>query len=391
VVGLFEYWNPKKTFGRTPIDKRKSELGNPKSTLLEFAHPFKLELMNSDLRTHIELNRRETIVLKYLFQGLTSKQISKKTKIAIHFVNAARQLLLKKFQARTTIHLIAIASTDHANFLMLDVKVSRPYSEIDATMTSIILLILQGFQHKEISNQLNLSVREVEYRRSKFVRVAAIQNPADFVKKCFEHGLFVTTPFCYHPSFKNVYGVRTKILSLEASNFPKCFNYSQLNHTGFLYLDFQNRFQYEFNSSLNTTDSIRILVKLMHISDVPRSAVATFVGLSTINWEHEFNYDPFNNAVMRLEGLKHLVNSPHFRWNIQIAQSHTIQTMVQLVIIEYLVQKNTEDEVLKLLNISQSEFRQHIQKALESWHCKSLIGLLVTFVHLNFFASKNLT
>jgi DNA-binding NarL/FixJ family response regulator len=62
-------------------------------------------------------------------------------------------------------------------------------SKLSVREKEIARLVAHGFRSKQIAGRLGLSVRTVENHRSRFMKRLGLDNVADLVRWCFQHGL----------------------------------------------------------------------------------------------------------------------------------------------------------------------------------------------------------
>lgn len=97
------------------ISSNQEDLEESKSQLLNF-RTGKIIPIEVSRKVEVELTRREIEILKYVKDGLLSKEISNKLAISVHTVNTHRQRFLEKLGANNSLEAVIFA----AKFGLLD-------------------------------------------------------------------------------------------------------------------------------------------------------------------------------------------------------------------------------------------------------------------------------
>lgn len=97
------------------VSSNQDVLEESKSQLLNF-RTGKIIPIEASSKVQVELTRREIEILKYVKDGLLSKEISNKLAISVHTVNTHRQRFLEKLGAKNSLEAVIFA----AKFGLLD-------------------------------------------------------------------------------------------------------------------------------------------------------------------------------------------------------------------------------------------------------------------------------
>ncbi|MBN2337267.1 MAG: response regulator transcription factor [Acidobacteria bacterium] len=123
--------------------------------------------------------------------------------VAEAFRAGARGYLLKRSAASELLAAIrAVLKGDHyvsplvtRNALELLISSAKPGSKFSDRMSprqrEVLQLVAEGRSRKEIASILNISVKTVEYHKSKLMRELNLQGAADFTRYAIEHGIIM--------------------------------------------------------------------------------------------------------------------------------------------------------------------------------------------------------
>jgi len=341
------------------------------------------------MRSKINLTEQEGKVLELIIRKKTSVQISQLTSIPLGTINGYRRRLKNKFGAKSNVHLIVLAILEHRFYKLLGVSNYKKLN-LNSHDRNILFLFLKGLTGQEIASELQISERAVEYARQKFMLDTQNKGDVGFVRACIECGLLVVLPVRFH--FKEFFmlGEYFNVYKLRKSDARIRIQSNTINPTGFLYLDFENRFWFEctgdYKKERKIVDSIttslflsglskKYILDLLQSKTVPIGEIVESVSHDVDLISHKEFVDFYKTRKQ----LKPVINP---------ATVSNVLTAGQVVLIDLIGKGVPEREIYERMRSKKKYVDEHIKIILEMWSAKTILGVYMTFIHLNFIPRK---
>jgi len=346
--------------------------------------------MSPDLRCFVLLKAREDQVLRLILKDYGIEEISKKIDSSIPVVKKSRRILFEKFRARTVIHLIVIAILERKYFdVLIDQNSPNKKMHFDRAELEIAFLVLQGRMNDEISALTGLSIKSVEYKRLKLRQKLNANGHADFVRKCLQYGLLVMSPlkYCFKSTFVDNVKIKTNYVATNAIMTEQ--NYDNINDTGFLYLDYLNRFFYVYHTQEDCLRKTTAMIIALCLSDFnaeyikrayySRKCLSNSLIGSMIDSVKEYDTKLFVKEEIDKGNVKiNTIKNAPWPENYSLGQRFILQQSLE---------GGVSDKTLIRLRMSRKAFNQNVKRVRKMWGSPTDIGVLMTFLHLDYLSN----
>ncbi len=343
------------------------------------------------MRSRIELTEKEDKVLGLIVQKKTTLQISKITQIPSGTINGYRRKIKEKFGAKSNLHLIVLAILQYRFYKLLGEIEFKKY-QITERETKVLFHFLKGFSSQEIAASFRVSVRSVEYTRQKFLLDTRSHGDAGFVKSCLEIGLLTLLPVRFNFKEYFILGKNINIYKLKKADVKIPIYTKQMNPSGFVYLDFENRFVFEcigdYKNERKVAESISTALFLSGFSEenVGSQLSSTTVPIEEIVKSVAMNID--------LTSHEEFVNFYKKRGQLVPILDHeaisNVLTAGQIILVDLIAKGKSQAEIYKQMRSNNEYIDEHINLILEMWNSTTILGVYITFIHLNFIPRKKL-
>lgn len=342
--------------------------------------------MNSNLRSNIILTKTEEYVLKSIVQGRTTIDIVQALKSSRGVINSVRASLKEKFGAKSDIHLIVLAILEKKYFLLLgDINYSP--RELEDRERDTLILSLKGYTNPEIANEFGISRRTIVNVKTKL----AIAGKPGLVKRAIELGILIIFPVIYRMETIEVFGQETRVYKLNRRRVTQRLKFSNINHTGFIYVDYLNRFTFTQTSIFRSNE----LYMASLVTSVKLSGYDDLVIQNLIDSETESVQDALNrvnaniNFIPLNEYLRCCILFKNIEINSRPAHYPSAFILGQRLILKYLAEGLTDEEVMRRTKMSKSVFKEQLKILKIVWSSNSILSIYVTFLHLNYLQLEN--
>lgn len=333
----------------------------------------------------ISLSEKQRTILEHIVQGHSTTEINLQTGFTESSIKAIRRNLLELFNANSNIHLITLAILE-ADFFKILGRIRFKRIDIDSDTLDVVLLTLQGYKNREIIEALQFPKRKVEYLKAKYRKTLGIERDSDFVKKSIEAGLLVVFPVHYHFKDLEMFSTANKKYKIESDNVKIVWKSQDLNSTGFVYIDYLNRFCFLYRATFRDPKQMdHEFVLAMMLSDFDERAIQrNFISeFESVQVDLELFGSFFRKKRMD-RMLFNLTSSEKLKLNILPAPSPSFFTKGQIILVGYLVRGYTEEQILKAMKLHQETFKDQLDILFLHWNSHSLLGVYLTFLHLDY-------
>ncbi|XOV68619.1 MAG: helix-turn-helix transcriptional regulator [Fluviicola sp.] len=343
------------------------------------------------MRSKVELTEEEGKVLELIIRQKTSQQISTLTNIPLGTINGYRRRLRNKFGAKSNVHLIVLAVLEHRFYKLIGANKFKR-QKITNRDRNILFLFLKGLSGQEIAAELRISERAVEYARQKFMLDNQNQGDVGFVKACIECGVLVILPVRFHFKEYFMLGEYINVYKLRKSDVRITIETNTINSTGFLYLDFENRFWFEctgdYKKEKKIVDSVATSLFLSGLSE---KYIVDLLKSETVNIEESVeNVRHDVDLISHEEFVEFYKTREQFKPIIDPAIVSNVLTAGQVILVELIAKRVPEREIYERMKSRKKYVDEHIKIILEMWSSMTILGVYTTFIHLNFLPRKKM-
>ncbi|MCR9170847.1 MAG: LuxR C-terminal-related transcriptional regulator [bacterium] len=342
--------------------------------------------MSPDLRCFAKMTVKEEKIALLILKDYSNKQIANITNSSIPTVKAARRSLIEKYRASSLIHLVVLICLEkkYYDILMLNSKPQK--RQFDHRELEVTFLLLRGRLNDEIATDLNMTVKSVEYQRQKFRQNLNIAGTADFVRKCIQYGILVIMPVYFRMRSVQFDNVRVKTYPLLKHSVDTKIDLDNLNTAGFIYFDYLNRFTYNFLTQEDSLRKIGACLTALRISDIPNRIIEEFF----------YSQQAISSSVLNSMSKVLCENDPLFLVRKEIDQGRlklninnnsiwpASYSLGQRYVFLEDLKGGPTDITLGRLNISKKDFERNVTLTRRIWGSHSNMGVLLTFLHLNY-------
>lgn len=343
--------------------------------------------MSPDLRCFAKTTKREERVLLLILRDYSIEQIARITNSTTTTIKTVRRSLLRRYKAKNLIHLVVVTSLESKYYDVLVQSNQIKQKNFEQEELKLASMLLQGKQNEEIAGLLKTSVKSVEYKRAKFKRKLGIEGAADFVRKCIEYRILILTPIEYSLRKIKIGDSRVRTHSILPSSLTLKLDIDTFNPTGFIYFDYLNRFCYNgFVEDASFQKSVDLFLTALFLTDFPSTMVGNnFYSKNTIAplflrsmYDVLFSKKPLE-LVEKEVNSKRMILFNDFKpvWPITYSFGQ-----------RFLILKSLSQRPLNVLanelNLTENELQKNIEQIHQIWGSQSSLGVLVTFLHLNY-------
>ncbi|GAB5419152.1 MAG: hypothetical protein Crog4KO_06600 [Crocinitomicaceae bacterium] len=347
--------------------------------------------MSPELRCYVKLTREEKMVLKLLIQGYSSKKITSKANITLSSVKSIRIKLLSKFKAKSTIHMIVLATLDLKYYNLLTQNVRRSQAKFSDLELRIIFLILQGYTNDETASKLDLSSKLIKSKRSNLRKKLSIKSPSDYVLRCIQFGLLMVVPRKFNLLSTHIKNNDIKLLP-SPNYLEEELDIDELNDNGFIYFDTLNRFNYIFRSEEDGLRKVEAVLKALNFSDLSQDFVFnSFKATQSASKEMIKVMYQILQETNPKQLIKEEINVGSLEINVlPDSQWPEIYSKGQPYLVRLSLMETSDRRRTEFINLSLDQLNLKTSLIAQIWSSESTTGVLMTFLHLNFFKSHHI-